>query len=173
MRLKFDAVPTWDGDTNTIVKWITKINDLAKYSSDVQKQLGSVVPRRLEGSASTWFYSLPKNHRNFLETDWRNLRKEIASYYMNRRWMETMRRKATRASYRETGHTRETPSEYYIRKCDLLTTVYELDDSELIMEVMDGAPTNWTIVLSPRTYETAMELQSAIRYYEDTLMDLD
>lgn len=78
-----------------------------------------------------------------------------------------------RASYRETGHTRETPSEYYIRKSDLLTTVYELDDSELIMEIMDGTPTNWTVVLSPRTYDTAMELQSAIRYYEDTLMSLD
>ncbi|KAE9388991.1 hypothetical protein BT96DRAFT_1071730 [Gymnopus androsaceus JB14] len=153
MRLKFDAVPTWDGDTNTIVKWINKVNDLAKYSSDLRKQLGSVVPRRLEGSASMWFYSLPKDHRNFLERDWRNLREEIASYYMNRRWMETI--------------------EYYICKCDLLTTVYELDDSELIMEVMDGAPTNWTVVLSPRTYETARELQSAIRYYEDTLMDLD
>ncbi|KAJ3898347.1 hypothetical protein F5879DRAFT_994907 [Lentinula edodes] len=51
MRLKQDTVPTWDGDTNTIVRWIKRVNDLAKKSRKLCKQLGSIVPRRLEGSA--------------------------------------------------------------------------------------------------------------------------
>ena len=34
------------------------------------------------------------------------------------------------------------PSEYFIRKNELLTTVNNLDDSEIIMEVMNTAPAN-------------------------------
>ncbi|KAJ3748264.1 hypothetical protein EV360DRAFT_89764 [Lentinula raphanica] len=100
MRLKQDIVPIWDGDLNSIVRWIKRINDLAKRSERLCRQLGSIVPRRLEGSAQSWYYSLPLSRRDYLETDWTLLRDEIASYYMNRRWMENTRRKANRASYR-------------------------------------------------------------------------
>ncbi|KAJ4492049.1 hypothetical protein C8J55DRAFT_556386 [Lentinula edodes] len=90
MRLKQDTVPTWDGDTNTIVRWIKRVNNLAKKSQKLCKQLGSVVPRQLEGSAQYWYYSLPLSHRDHLETDWKLLRDEIAAYYMNCCWMEAM-----------------------------------------------------------------------------------
>ncbi|KAJ3804522.1 hypothetical protein F5876DRAFT_53274 [Lentinula aff. lateritia] len=173
MRLKQDTVPTWDGDTNTIVRWIKRVNDLAKKSRKLCKQLGSIVPRWLEGSAQYWYYSLPLSHRDHLETDWELLRDEIAAYYMNRRWMETMRRKANRASYREAGHPRETPSEYYIRKSELLTTVYELVDSEIISEIMEGAPANWSTILSTKDYDTVLDFQTAIKFYEDTLLELE
>ncbi|THU95721.1 hypothetical protein K435DRAFT_588146, partial [Dendrothele bispora CBS 962.96] len=169
----FETVPTWNGDTNTIVRWLNEINDIARYSTDIRTQLGSVIPRRLQGNAKTWYYSLPRKHRDYLEKDWKLLRKAIAEYYMNRKWAEVMRKKANRARYRETGHTRETPSEYYIRKVELLNTAYDLDDSEIISEVMEGAPANWSTILTTQSYDTGMDFQSAIKYHEDTLLELD
>ncbi|THU89894.1 hypothetical protein K435DRAFT_864842 [Dendrothele bispora CBS 962.96] len=85
MKLKFETVPTWNGDTNTI--------------------LGSVIPHRLQGNAKTWYCSLPRKHRDYLEKDWKLLLKAIAEYYMNHKWAEVMRKKANCARYRETGHT--------------------------------------------------------------------
>ena len=38
---------------------------------------------------------------------------------------------------------------------------------------MEGAPANWNTILTTQLYTTAREFQSAIRYYEDTLMRLD
>lgn len=66
------------------------------------------------------------------------MRIAIATYFMNRKWLDHMKAKANRARYREAGFTRETLSEYFIRKNELLTIVYNLDNSEIIMEIRDG-----------------------------------
>ncbi|KIJ31943.1 hypothetical protein M422DRAFT_98532, partial [Sphaerobolus stellatus SS14] len=42
-------------------------------------------------------------------------------------------------------------------------------DSEIILEVMAGAPEFWTTILDPGRYVTAMEFQSAIKYHETSL----
>ncbi|KAJ3711099.1 hypothetical protein DFJ43DRAFT_1009055, partial [Lentinula guzmanii] len=172
LKLKFDSVPEWDGNTDTIVRWLSKINDLAKTSPTIFKQLGSVVPKRLKGSAETWYYSLPLNYRNEAEQTWETLRLIISDYYMNRKWFDNMKKRANNARYRETGYSHETPSEYFIQKNDLLTTVYENDDSLLISEIMSGAPTIWETILTTQVYQTTVELQSAIKFHEETLMSL-
>ncbi|THV00441.1 hypothetical protein K435DRAFT_597783, partial [Dendrothele bispora CBS 962.96] len=169
----FDAVPKWDGNMDTIIRWINQINDLARKSPTMYKQLGQVIPRRLEGKAEVWYYSLPLSYRATVEESWSTMRNAIADYWMNRKWFYDQKRKANHASYRELGHEQETPSEYFIRKNDLLTTVYDLSDSEIIMEVMNGAPANWATILTTQLYETAVEFQSAIRYHEDILLSLD
>ena len=96
----------------------------------------------------------------------------VGSYFMNRKWLDRMKAKASKAYYREPGHYRETPSEYFIRKNELLTTVNNLDDSEIIMEVMDTAPANWSTILTTQSYKDVVEFQAAIRYHEDSLMRL-
>lgn len=173
LKLKFDSVPRWDGDTDSLARWFLKVNALAKLSPTVSEQLGTVVPKRLEGSAETWYWSLPVTYRAEIERNWDALRTAIGTYYMNRKWLDRQKAKANRASYRETTYVRETPSEYFIRKSDLLNTVYSLSDAELIMEVMDGAPASWNTVLTTQLYDTALDFQSAIRFHEDTLMRLD
>jgi hypothetical protein len=173
LKLKYDNVPTWDGNTDTIVRWLLKINDIARESSTVFRQLGRVVPKRLEGEAEVWYWSLPIAYRSEIEKDWDTLRKAFSTYYMNRKWLDRQRGRANKASYRDYGHARETPSEYFIRKTELLNTAYTLDDSEIIMEVMDGAPSLWNTVLTTQMYQDAVEFQSAIRYHEDALMKLE
>ena len=173
LKLKFDNVPKWDGNTDTIARWFLKVNALAKLSSTVFEQLGTVVPKRLEGSAETWYWSLPIAYRSRIEENWDTLRTAIGTYYMNRKWLDRQKGKANRAYYRETGCLRESPSEYFIRKSELLNTVYSLSDAELIMEVMDGAPASWNTVLTTQLYDTVLDFQSALRFHEDTLVRLD
>ena len=44
-------------------------------------------------------------------------------------------------SFRKSGHSNETPSEYFVRKGELLKLLTKLSDSEIILEVMNGTPT--------------------------------
>lgn len=48
-----------------------------------------------------------------------------------------------------------------------------MDDSEIILEVMEGAPASWNTVLTTQLYVDVIEFQSAIRFHEDTLIRLD
>ncbi|THU86127.1 hypothetical protein K435DRAFT_868588 [Dendrothele bispora CBS 962.96] len=69
-KLKHDTVPQWDGNTDSIIRWILKVNDLASYSPAVNQQLGSIVPRRLQGTAEVWYFSIPLAKRRKLEESW-------------------------------------------------------------------------------------------------------
>lgn len=92
-------------------------------------ELGRVVPRRLEGKAEVWYWS-----------------------YMNRKWVMKQKAKARNSFYREPGYGRETPSEYYIRKVELLAS-------------------NWNTIISTQLYPDLISFQSAIRYHEDALLE--
>ncbi|KAF8903272.1 hypothetical protein CPB84DRAFT_1903283 [Gymnopilus junonius] len=172
-KLKPESVPKWDGNTDTLVRWLTKVNDIASISKTVFTQLGRIVPRRFEGAAETWYWSLPDKFRRSAEVDWDTLRNVITDFYMNRKWLDQQKGKAIRAHYREPGYARETPSEYFIRKNELLNNAYSMEDSELIMEIMEGAPPNWNTILTMQLYATTVEFQRAVRYHEDTLMKLN
>ncbi|KAF9007260.1 hypothetical protein BDZ89DRAFT_965723, partial [Hymenopellis radicata] len=171
MKLKLSDVETWDGDTDRIIHWFRKMDDLASMSMRMRQQLGRIVPKRLTGAASEWYWSLPFDHRRRIEVEWATLREEIAGYYMTKKWWERLRKRAGDARFRETGHTKETPSEYFIRKADLLTTAYNFNDSEMISEIMQGAPSQWNMILTTHLYQSVVDLQRAMRFHEEALVE--
>jgi len=73
--------------------------------------------------------------------------------------------------YREPGHSQESPSEYYIRKVEILSLVYNFTPSQVMAEVLQKAPCLWSTVLNPRNYATLAEFQTAIKYHEDLLIE--
>ena len=89
---------------------------------------------------------------------------------MNRAWKDRQKTRALKAYYRERGCSGETPSEYYVRKTELLMYVLKLNDSKLIMEIMNGAPSFWHTVIDTHRCATAMDFQTAIKYHEESLL---
>ena len=120
MKLRPEAVPTWDGNEDMLARWVDKVGQLADTSPDIFKELGKIVPRRLTNSAETWYYSIPPRDCLPMELDWGTLKTAIANYWMNHSWLEDQKFRANNTRYRETGHTHETPSEYVIQKMDLI-----------------------------------------------------
>ena len=43
MKLKMDAIPTWDGNPESLRRWFLKLNSLSKRSDIIYKQLGTLV----------------------------------------------------------------------------------------------------------------------------------
>ncbi|KIJ32725.1 hypothetical protein M422DRAFT_265484 [Sphaerobolus stellatus SS14] len=149
VKLKSDTIPTWNGNEDTLAKWILKVNHLAERSRQVYDQLGALVPTRLLKDADAWFWSLPMEYQNQAMTDWGTLRSIICSYYMNRFWFDRQKGRANKAHYREPGFAFETPFNYYIHKSEMIRMVYILTDSEIMMEVMDSAPSSWNTIIDP------------------------
>lgn len=98
------------------------MNSLSKRSGVVFKQLGTLVPTWLTGSAETWYYSQSAETRERIEVDWASLT-AIGEYYMNQTFLDKQKARANRASYRDVGNGRELPSEYVIHKSELLQFV--------------------------------------------------
>ena len=171
-KLKPDIIPTWDGSENTILRWITQLDELSQRSASVFKGMGDVVPTRFRDRASAWWFSLPADYRERVSSDWDSLKQEIKAYWMNQSWVEKAQLRALKAYYREPGHVRETPTEYYIRKLELLKFVYKFSPLQTMSEILLKAPRLWSTVLNPRTFSDLASFQTAIKYNEDLLIEL-
>jgi hypothetical protein len=66
----------------------------------------------------------------------------------------------------------ETPTEYVIRKLELLAYVYNYTPSQTMSEILFKAPCMWSTVVNPRNYRDLASFQTAIKYHEDLLIDL-
>ena len=172
LKFKLDAIPEWDGDADTLGAWIIKINTLSRRSAQIYQQLGSLVPMRFKKSAEAWYFSLPNNFRANSEQNWGTLKATIAGYFMNRNWISRQKELAEKARYRQSGHSSETPSEYYIRKTQLLSLVYHLTDVEMIEMIMRGAPDLWTSILTTHLLSNLVEFQAALKFHEESLIRL-
>jgi hypothetical protein len=147
-KLKPDVIPTWDGEEGTLGRWILQINELAQRSASIFKGTGDVVPTRFRSRASSWWYSLSDTHWLSVTANWDTLKDEIQTYWMNQSWINRTQSKAIRARYREPGHTQETPTEYYIRKFELISLVYNFTPTQIMSEVLLKAPRLWSTVLN-------------------------
>jgi hypothetical protein len=164
-----ETVLTWDGNENTLARWIEKVRQLADTSPDIFKELGKVVPRQFTNSTETWYYSIPSKDRQLMERDWGTLKATIVDYWMNHSWLEEQKFCANNAQYRETGHVCETPSKYIIHKMDLIHLVYDYTDSEIIRLIMKEAPDSWSSLLQLKFCKTIVQFQNTVKYHESTL----
>ena len=172
LKLKVETIPEWDGNSDTLATWILKVNSLSKRLDAVHEQLGQLVPTRLRKDAELWYYSLPEDYRSQAEENWGTLRDAIGTYFMNRAWLDKQKMRARVAHYREASHSQETPSAFYIRKSQLLWLVFNMSDTEIIMEVMNSAPSGWNSILTTHFYNTVVEFQAALKFHEDTLIKI-
>ncbi|KAI0737448.1 hypothetical protein C8Q80DRAFT_1125421 [Daedaleopsis nitida] len=172
-KLKSDIVPSWDGDTDRLARWIIRVNAIAKRSDTIRQQLGMIVPQRLTGDAELWYYSLSEEQREQCEENWESIRDTIGGYYMNRAWIDRTRKQARSIRYRERGHEQELPSQYFIRKKELLDLAFDYTESETIAEILTNVPLSWHTLLDQKAYGTALELQAAIKLREEQLVRMD
>jgi len=170
MKLKPETVPTWDGNENTLARWMEKVGQLANISPDIFKKLGKIVPRRLTHSMETWYYSISSKDRQLMEQNWGTLKTAIADYWMNHSWLEVQKFRANTTRYREAGYTHETPSEYVSRKMDLIRLVYDYTDSQIIRLITKEALDSWSSLLQLKFRKTVVQTQNAVKYHESTLL---
>ncbi|KAJ7337388.1 hypothetical protein DFH08DRAFT_1082674 [Mycena albidolilacea] len=172
LHLKESDIPKWDGDPDTLLRWIQRCNLIAEDGPRARNQLSQIVPRVFTGTAQDWYFSLPLDYQRKIRQNWDSMKQALADFFLSSKWLDKTRTRALQASYRQSGHTREKPSEYFIRKRELLSSVYSFEDTAIISEVMNGAPGSWCTVLDTQKYDNIVDFHGAIVFHEDTLMDL-
>ncbi|QRW17991.1 Retrovirus-related Pol polyprotein from transposon [Rhizoctonia solani] len=172
-KLKPDIIPEWDGDTKKLSRWMTSINNIAEYSSYTRIQLGQQIPLRFTGRALRWFNALDKDYRRIITEDWPALRQAITIHFMNRTFLNRSKNEAMRIRFRDKDHSEETPEDYVIRKMEALTIVSDWTDSELIFEIMNGAPKSWTTHIDTSRIVTWEDFLDKIAWHEEDLLGKD
>ena len=53
---------------------------------------------------------------------------------------------------------------------ELLQFVYNYTDNELINEIMEGAPSYWTPIITPHLYQSLEQFQLVVKFHKDSLV---
>jgi len=168
-KIKISEVPEWDGDTDKILEWLDDLNHLSFRGPRVHEELGMIAPLQLKGSAKAWFYALEPVTQRTIQRSWADFKLALSTYFMNQQWFDKMKGKILQMRYRQKGHESETPSDYYHRKLRMIQEVFIQTETETIMEIMNGAPKYWSVLIDTSRINTLAELQYYIKYHEDSL----
>jgi hypothetical protein len=172
-KLKPDVIPEWDGNTDELMRWIRKINDISNYSDYTRIQLGQQVPLKFTKRAARWYGSLSVSYQREITENWDTLKLAILIHFMSRAVLEKAKAVALAMHYRDKGHEDETPEDYVIRKEEALTGTCNWTDSELVFEIMNSAPKSWRTLIDTYTTTTYHDLLDQVSWFQADLMAVD
>jgi hypothetical protein len=169
-HLKMSDILEWDGNPDTPADWVIGINNLSNWSTAIFNGLGKVIPLQLTGRVKDWYDTQPRRYHEQITQDWHTMHVAISEFFMNRPWLDKQKNKAIKAHFRDINQSSESPLDYIIRKWKLLSMTYLLSDTELILEVMNGAPQYWRTVIDTSMMTTFQQLQISIKHHEEILL---
>src|SRR5215211_6254878 len=167
-----DIVKAWAGKADELPDYILDMNILASQSPTIYNQLGQQVALQFTSLAKDWFNSLHADTRLDLIDNWGNMRDELIRVFLTRAWTDRTRAKATKASYRGEGNTEETPLGDCLRKSRLLRSVFDYDDSTLILEVLKEVPQEWQVYINSAHIYSWDQFMEEVNQHEHILTPL-
>jgi len=89
---------------------------------------------------------------------------------MNQEWFDKMKRQILCMRYQQKGHENEFPTNYFYHKRHAIKEVFALTPSKTIMEIMNGMPHYWKVLIDTAQITTVLELQDLLKFHKDNLM---
>jgi len=155
---------------DTILDWLNQLNHLSYRNQNIYYDLGVITPLHLTGITKNWFHALDPLVQRHVQQSWGDFKLALSTYFMNQQWFNKMKTWILRMRYRQKGHKAETPSDYFHRKLRMIQEVFVQTPLETIMEIMNGVPQYWSILIDTSQINMIADLQYHICYHEDSLL---
>ena len=142
-----------------ILDWIDELNHISYRNQNVYYNLGIIALLRLTNAAKHWFHALKPQFQWQIQQSWGKFKLAISTYFMNQQWFDQMKAHILRMHYHQKGYKQEMPSNYFHCKLRMIQEVFMQTPSETIMEIMNGAPRYWSILINTSQINTISDLQ--------------
>ncbi|KAJ7762848.1 hypothetical protein DFH07DRAFT_771062 [Mycena maculata] len=174
-KLKIASLPEWDGDHSTAIEYFFEIGQLANLEGWLPEALGFWLPSRLKkGSAIyLWFSIQSSRKQSKMRSHYLEYLNMVKDEYLGRKWQILMNLEFQKQSFRQNGHTDESPQQFIGRRIQYARLLAEGDDGgpmEVFL-VMRNAPLKWSTILVLENIYSTSQLYSKISEHEDTLVE--
>ncbi|QRV73334.1 Undecaprenyl phosphate-alpha-4-amino-4-deoxy-L-arabinose arabinosyl transferase [Ceratobasidium sp. AG-Ba] len=153
LKLKMGVIPEFDGDPDELYEWMDQIQRFIAMGLNENNRLTQAIPFRFKDEAKQWWYQFSEAQRLRMSTDWQLLNKALA------------------AKYRDSGHYKETPVQFALRKKKLIDMIENWNDLTVIAEVARSAPTQWRTIVNHEEIADWATYVTRIKEQEDLLQD--
>ncbi|QRV83870.1 hypothetical protein RhiJN_11886 [Ceratobasidium sp. AG-Ba] len=172
LRLKYqDVVPEWDGNPDTLARWFKDLEKLAARSQEIARAIPEIVHLRFTKEAKQWWESFPANEQIAYMRNWQQFKEDLGNFFWTPAWTSKAKSKAHEAKYRDSGHHKETPVQYALRKKELIDAAYRWPDRDVIGEIARGAPHQWKQIVDHDYIGQWSSYLALLKEKEDMLED--
>lgn len=173
--LKLSDLPKWNGDLDTAIPYFHKISELASLGGDLPVALGFWLGQTLEPDSPVheWYMTLSPNWKAYMRAHYLNYVETIKHYFLGRPWQQRMQFELEAQRFRQSGHEKETPHHYFIRRIRFVRMFLQVppDSSDEVYHVTMNMPIGWNQHLSPTTIRDTTTLQLRSRELQDALIN--
>lgn len=173
--LKLSDLPKWDGDFDTAIAYFHKISELASMGGDLPVALGFWLGQTLEKDSPVeeWYMALSPKWKTYMRAHYLNYVETIKYYFLGRPWQQKMQFELETQRFRQTGHEKETPHHYFIRRIRFVRMFLQVppDSSDEVYHVTMNMPIGWNQHLTPATISDTTTLQLRARELQDALIN--
>ncbi|QRW08684.1 hypothetical protein RhiLY_07683 [Ceratobasidium sp. AG-Ba] len=120
LKLRMEVIPEFDGDPDELYEWMDQIQRFIAMGLNENNRLTQAIPFKFKDEAKHWWYQFSEAQRN----------------------------KALASKHRDSGHYKETPVQFAVRKKKLIDMVENWNDLTVIAEVARSAPTQWRTIVN-------------------------
>ncbi|QRW06237.1 Undecaprenyl phosphate-alpha-4-amino-4-deoxy-L-arabinose arabinosyl transferase [Ceratobasidium sp. AG-Ba] len=166
-----EVIPEFDGDPDELYEWMDQIQRFIAMGLNENNRLTQAIPFRFKDEAKQWWYQFSEAQRLRMSTDWQLLCNRLISFFWTPTWITEARNKALAAKYRDSGHYKETPVQFALRKKKLIDMVENWNDLTVIAEVARSAPTQWRTIVNHEEIADWATYVTRIKEQEDLLQD--
>ena len=85
-KIKWDLVPEWDGEGDTAVKWITEVENFARFGPQAAVELGVIAPTRFTGRLKMMWSMLSDETWAGASRSWQHLSQWVIMNYLGNHW---------------------------------------------------------------------------------------
>ncbi|KAI0729001.1 hypothetical protein BC629DRAFT_1247249, partial [Irpex lacteus] len=167
-------IPVWDGLGSSALEWFACVQEFAGAGGYIPYQLGYHLWSRLkEGSGvRSWFQSLTPDWKSWMRRYYLNFLVSVEQNWLGVTWKQDRSAEYAIQSFRQSGHTREAPSQFLQRRLLFARLLYPqlIGTPEEVREVMRAAPVAWKNVLNSDQLPSMMALQTRIVEMEPQLL---
>ncbi|THU98101.1 hypothetical protein K435DRAFT_596588, partial [Dendrothele bispora CBS 962.96] len=145
-------IPSWDGEGETLIDYIITMNEIAEKSEQLSQGLAVWAPSKWSAKAKDWWEALSPASRQFLRQDWNKLLLGIRDFFMNTEWKAHRKMEFEDMTFRQKGHSLESPVQYIQRRKRYAIILYNASENEgstLITIILYNIPSSWKATLNP------------------------
>ncbi|KZV91629.1 hypothetical protein EXIGLDRAFT_769680 [Exidia glandulosa HHB12029] len=152
-KMRPDDLPAWDGSRRTALEYLMSLRTWSRVGGLIPHQIGTYAPLQWTGAAKSWWDNLTERARVFYGSHVRNLIYGIRYGLLTDEWVRELTNSFNVMSFREPGHSKETPVEFIRRRAIIVNTLWALDDRQKVSQVLSRAPAEWPYILDERNIQ--------------------
>ncbi|THV04114.1 hypothetical protein K435DRAFT_607199, partial [Dendrothele bispora CBS 962.96] len=172
-KINLSLIPQWDGKGDTLVDYLVTMNELAEKGTHLSQDLATWASEGWSGDVKNWWLSHSPETRTYLRTNWTTLLEGICDYFMNQNWMAARRKEFTDMTFRNRGHTQETPVQFIQRRKRIAIVIYpeDADNHAMMIDyILRNIPESWKPTLNSNLCPSTEALIAQAKAFEDTLV---